>query len=66
MPGGGSHGSALVARAVASSLANPPVRSTAFSRRAEVRAGHANFEMKWAGPDGVVIDISHTGWEGTH
>jgi catechol 2,3-dioxygenase-like lactoylglutathione lyase family enzyme len=27
---------------------------------------HANFEMKWAGPDGVVIDISHTGWEGTH
>jgi hypothetical protein len=33
---------------------------------AEVRAGHANFEMKWSGPDGVVIDISHTGWEGTH
>ena len=27
--------------------------------------GHANFEMKGAGPDGVVIDISHTGWEGT-
>jgi lactoylglutathione lyase len=25
--------------------------------------GHANFEMKWSGPDGVVIDISHTGWE---
>ena len=24
---------------------------------------HRNFEMKWAGPDGVVIDISHTGWE---
>ena len=24
-----------------------------------------NFEMKWAGPDGVVIDISHTGWDGT-
>src|SRR5277367_4235509 len=23
--------------------------------------GHANFEMKWSGPDGVVIDISHTG-----
>lgn len=22
-----------------------------------------NFEMKWAGPDEVVIDISHTGWE---
>ena len=28
--------------------------------------GHANFEIKWSGPDGVVIDISHTGWEGTH
>ena len=27
--------------------------------------GTRNFEMKWAGPDGVVIDISHTGWEGT-
>ena len=27
---------------------------------------HAYFEMKWAGPDGVVIDVSHTGWEGTH
>src|ERR1700757_621039 len=25
--------------------------------------GHRNFEMKWSGPDGVVIDISHTGWE---
>ena len=21
-----------------------------------------NFEMKWSGPDDVVIDISHTGW----
>jgi catechol 2,3-dioxygenase-like lactoylglutathione lyase family enzyme len=28
-------------------------------------SGHRNFEMKWAGPDGVVIDISHTGWETT-
>ena len=27
---------------------------------------HVNFEQKWAGPDGVVIDVSHTGWEGTH
>jgi catechol 2,3-dioxygenase-like lactoylglutathione lyase family enzyme len=27
--------------------------------------GRNNFEMKWAGPDGVVIDISHTGWDGT-
>ncbi|HYM71843.1 MAG TPA: VOC family protein [Stellaceae bacterium] len=26
---------------------------------------HANVEMKWSGPDGVVIDISQTGWEGT-
>ena len=26
---------------------------------------HRNFEMKWAGPDGVVIDVSHTGWDGT-
>ena len=24
---------------------------------------HRNFEMKWQGPDGVVIDISHTGWD---
>ena len=24
-----------------------------------------NFEMKWSGPDGVVVDISHTGWDGT-
>ena len=31
---------------------------------AEMAAGgHHNFEMKWAGPDGVVIDISHTGWD---
>ncbi|MFQ6029585.1 MAG: VOC family protein [Dehalococcoidia bacterium] len=21
-----------------------------------------NFEMKWSGPDEVVIDVSHTGW----
>jgi catechol 2,3-dioxygenase-like lactoylglutathione lyase family enzyme len=27
--------------------------------------GHANVEMKWSGPDGVVVDISQTGWEGT-
>ena len=34
---------------------------------AQMRDGlHANFEQKWAGPDGVVIDVSHTGWEGTH
>ena len=34
--------------------------------RTMASGGHANFEMKWSGPDGVVIDISHTGWEGTH
>ena len=22
-----------------------------------------NFEMKWSGPDDVVVDISHTGWQ---
>jgi catechol 2,3-dioxygenase-like lactoylglutathione lyase family enzyme len=27
---------------------------------------HTNFERKWSGPDGVVIDVSHTGWEGRH
>ena len=27
-------------------------------------AGRNNFEMKWAGPDGVVIDISHSSWQG--
>jgi lactoylglutathione lyase len=27
---------------------------------------HSNFEQKWSGPDGVVFDVSHTGWEGTH
>jgi len=26
---------------------------------------HRNFEMKWTGPDAVVFDISHTGWDGT-
>ena len=25
--------------------------------------GPRNFEMKWAGPNEVVIDISHTGWQ---
>ena len=25
--------------------------------------GPRNYEMKWAGPDGVVLDISHTGWQ---
>ena len=34
---------------------------------AELHDGvHTNFEQKWSGPDGVVIDVSHTGWEGTH
>jgi catechol 2,3-dioxygenase-like lactoylglutathione lyase family enzyme len=25
--------------------------------------GPRNFEMKWAGPNDVVIDVSHTGWQ---
>ena len=25
--------------------------------------GPRNFEMKWAGPSDVVIDVSHTGWQ---
>lgn len=33
--------------------------------RGMASAGRNNFEMKWAGPDGVVIDISQTGWAGT-
>ena len=33
--------------------------------RAMASRGPRNFEMKWAGPDGVVMDISHTGWDGT-
>ena len=28
-------------------------------------AQHANVEVKYNAPDGVVIDISHTGWVGT-
>src|SRR6202162_6163411 len=27
--------------------------------------GRRNVELKWAGPDEVVIDISHTGWDVT-
>ena len=33
--------------------------------RAMASGSHRNFEMKWAGPDGVVFDVSHTGWDGT-
>jgi catechol 2,3-dioxygenase-like lactoylglutathione lyase family enzyme len=29
------------------------------------RGRHANVEVKYAGPDGVVVDISETGWVGT-
>ena len=25
-----------------------------------------NVEVKWSGPDGVTIDVSETGWVGTH
>ena len=31
--------------------------------KAAMGAGPLNQEMKWAGPDEVVIDISHTGWQ---
>jgi catechol 2,3-dioxygenase-like lactoylglutathione lyase family enzyme len=29
------------------------------------RTRHANVEVKYGGPDGVVIDVSETGWVGT-
>ena len=38
-------------------------RSGSRMEMAAEGAGHPNFEMKWAGPEGEVIDISHTGWE---
>ena len=28
-------------------------------------ARHANVEVKYGGPDGVIIDVSETGWVGT-
>jgi catechol 2,3-dioxygenase-like lactoylglutathione lyase family enzyme len=49
-------------------LENTPARQLTQKEgldRAMASTGHRNFEMKWAGPDGVVIDISHTGWDGT-
>ena len=30
--------------------------------RSMAATGPQNFEMKWAGPDDVVIDVSYTGW----
>ena len=27
--------------------------------------GHGNVEVKYSGPDGVIIDVSETGWVGT-
>lgn len=29
------------------------------------RTRHANVEVKYGGPDGVVVDVSETGWVGT-
>ena len=29
------------------------------------QSGHANVEVKYSGPDGVLIDVSQTGWVGT-
>ena len=42
-----------------------PLTQKADLNRAMAPGTHRNFEMKWAGPDGVVFDISHTGWDGT-
>jgi catechol 2,3-dioxygenase-like lactoylglutathione lyase family enzyme len=45
-------------KAQATRLTQKPGLDTAMAPR-----GPRNFEMKWAGPDGVVMDISHTGWD---
>src|SRR5262249_60665257 len=29
------------------------------------RANHGNVEVKYSGPDGVMLDVSQTGWVGT-
>ena len=29
------------------------------------RQAHGNVEVKWGGPDGIMIDVSETGWVGT-
>jgi len=29
------------------------------------RQGHGNVEVKYSGPDGVMLDVSQTGWVGT-
>jgi hypothetical protein len=44
--------------------ATPLTRKESLDR-AMASGSHRNFEMKWAGPDGVVLDNSHTGWDGT-
>ena len=49
-------------------LENTPARQLTQKEgldRAMASTSRRNFEMKWAGPDEVVIDISHTGWDGT-
>ena len=42
-------------------------RGKRLTRKGEVAVamaqGRRNVEVKWAGPDDVVIDISHTGWD---
>jgi hypothetical protein len=44
-------------------------RATALTRKDGIDVamvpGRRNVEMKWAGPDEVVFDISHTGWDVT-
>ena len=32
----------------------------------QVAIGGQHFELKFRGPDGVTIDVSHDGWPGTH
>jgi len=29
------------------------------------RQAHGNVEVKWSGPDGIMLDVSETGWVGT-
>ena len=29
------------------------------------RPAHGNVEVKWSGPDGIMLDVSETGWIGT-
>ena len=39
--------------------------NAALNARMGTGHGGRNVELKYGGPDGVIIDISHTGWVGT-